>query len=222
MSTPAPVAPAGPRPVAPGSPLWRRWLVVVTAGEAAGFLVPVLVVLSGAADTAGAAGLVVLLLAGAAEGALLGAAQASVLAREVADLSRRDWVLRTAAAAVLAWAVGTGPSTWAAAVLDWPVPVQAVLAVVAGGVLLGSIGVAQWTVLRRHVPHAGRWVAWTTAAWLAGLAVFTAITTPLWQPGQAPVLIAAVGAVGGLAMALTMAAVTGRGAVRLLAGRRRT
>ncbi|MGY1669804.1 hypothetical protein [Geodermatophilus sp. SYSU D00710] len=217
MSTPIPAAPAGSR--TPGlRHFWGRWLLVVTAGEAAGFLVPVLAVLTGAADTAGAAGLAVLLAAGAAEGALLGAAQASVLARELPGLSRRDWIVRTSVAAVLAWVVGTGPSGWAASVLDRPAWVQAPLAVLAATVLLGSIGVAQWTVLRRHVPHAGRWIGWTAAAWLAGLAVFAGITTPLWQPGQAPVLVAAIGVVGGLAMALTMAAVTGHGAVRLLAG----
>ncbi|WP_336033094.1 cation-translocating P-type ATPase [Geodermatophilus sp. FMUSA9-8] len=222
MSTSTLSAPAAARPGPSGSrpraSLWRRWLVVVTAGEAAGFLVPVLAVLAGAADLPGASGPAVLLAAGAAEGALLGTAQATVLAREVAGFSRRDWILRTAGAAVVAWAIGTAPSTWAAGVLDWPVVAQVALAVPAAAVLLASIGWAQWTVLRRHVPRAGRWIAWTATAWLAGLAVFTALTTPLWQPGQAPALVAAIGAAGGLAMALTMAAVTGRGAVRLLGG----
>jgi hypothetical protein len=215
VSTPIPPT----APVRSRAPFRRRWVLVVTAGEAVGFLVPVLAVLAGAADLPGAAGPAVLLGAGAAEGALLGAAQAGVLAREIPGLSRRDWVLRTAAAAVLAWAIGTGPSTWAAAVLDRPPAVQGLLAVLAAAALLGSIGLAQWTVLRRHVPRAGRWVAWTAGAWLAGLAVFTGITTPLWQPGQPPALVAAIGVLGGVAMALTMATVTGRGAAVLLAGR---
>ncbi len=223
MSTPTlPVAAsARTRPSGPGSPrpgFGRRWLLVVTAGEAVGFLVPVLAVLSGAADLPGAAGLAVVVAAGAAEGAVLGAAQAAVLAGEVPELSRRDWIVRTAAAAAAAWVIGIGPSTWAQDVLDGPVTLQVVLAVPAAGVLLGSIGLAQWTVLRRHVPRAGRWVAWTAAGWLAGLAVFTAFTAPLWQPGQAPALVAAIGVLGGLVMALSMAAVTGRGAVLLLRG----
>jgi len=71
---------------------------------------------------------------------------------------------------VLAWVIGTGPSTWAAPVLEWPVAAQAVLAVLAATVLLGSIGVAQWTVLRRHVARAERWVAWTAGAWRSGRA----------------------------------------------------
>jgi Ca2+-transporting ATPase len=189
-------------------------VLLVSAGEAAGFLVPVGVVLAGAGS--GGAGLAVLLAAGAAEGALLGAAQAAVLHRVLAGFSRRDWVLRTAAAAVLAWALGMAPSTWATAILRWPVAVQAVLSVVGAGVLLASIGVAQWTVLRRSVPRAGRWIAWTAAGWLAGLAVFTAVTTTLWRPGQSPGLVAAVGVLGGALMALSMAAVTGRGVLDLL------
>ncbi len=223
MSTPTLPAAARARTRPPSGPVprprfRRRWLLVVTAGEAVGFLVPVLAVLSGAADLPGAAGLAVVVAAGAAEGAVLGAAQAAVLAGEVPGLSRRDWIVRTAAAAAVAWVIGMGPSTWAEGVLDGPVALQVVLAVPAAGVLLGSIGLAQWTVLRRHVPRAGRWVAWTAAGWLAGLAVFTAFTAPLWQPGQAPALVAAIGVLGGLVMALSMAAVTGRGAVLLLRG----
>lgn len=191
-------------------------MLLVSAGEAAGFLVPVGVVLAGAGHLSGPAGLAVLLAAGAAEGVLLGAAQAAVLHRVLEGFPRRDWVLRTAAAAVLAWALGLAPSTWATGVLDWPVTVQAVLSLVGAGVLLASIGVAQWTVLRRSVPRAGRWIAWTAAGWLAGLAVFTAVTTPLWQPGQSPALVAAVGVLGGVLMALAMAAVTGRGVLDLL------
>ncbi|MGY1736010.1 hypothetical protein [Geodermatophilus sp. SYSU D00684] len=201
--------------------LWRRWLLVVTAGEALGFLVPVTAVLLGAADLPGPAALAVLAAAGAAEGALLGAAQAAVLAPVLPGLSRRDWTVRTAAAAVVAWFLGTAPGTWASGVLDLPLAVQVPLALVAAALLLTVIGAAQWTVLRRHVPRAGRWIGCTALAWLAGLLVFTALTTPLWQPGQDPLLVAAIGVLGGLAMALTMAAVTGRGVVVLLAGRLR-
>ncbi|GAB3200364.1 hypothetical protein GCM10027261_32220 [Geodermatophilus arenarius] len=201
--------------------LWRRWLLAVTAGEALGFLVPVTAVLLGAGDLPGPAALVVLLAAGAAEGALLGAAQAAVLAGVLPGLSRRDWTLRTAAAAVVAWSLGMAPSTWAAAVPGGPLAVRVPLALLAAALLLTVVGAAQWTVLRRHVPRAGRWIACTALAWLAGLLVFTAVTTPLWRPGQAPVPVAAIGVLGGLAMALTRAAVTGRGVVVLLAGRLR-
>jgi hypothetical protein len=48
------------------------------------------------------------------------------------------------------------------------------------------------------------------------LLVFTAATTPLWQPGQPIVVIAAIGVLGGLLMAGTVAALTGWALVRLL------
>jgi Ca2+-transporting ATPase len=86
-------------------------------------------------------------------------------------------------------------------------------------VLLLSIGVAQWTVLQRLVPRAGRWIGWTALGRLAGLAVFTAVATPLWLPGQAPWPTAVIGVGAGASMAATMAAVTGEGLVRLVGGR---
>jgi Ca2+-transporting ATPase len=79
-----------------------------------------------------------------------------------------------------------------------------------------SIGAAQWTVLRRVLPGSGWWIGWTSAGWLAGMAVLLGVATPLWHPGQDVVLVAAIGALGGVGMAATMAAVTGWGLVRLL------
>lgn len=215
----APAPPSETRSVPSGT--WdravrRSWVVRTTLGEAVGFLLPVLVVLAGVDDLAAAPRLLVLLLAGAGEGAVLGWAQSTVLSRVLPELSRRDWIVRTALAGLVAWAIGLGPSTWAAGVTELPTAALVVLAVPAGGALLCSIGVAQWTVLRRHAPAAGRWIAWTAAAWVAALGVFTAVTTPLWQPGQAAVTVALIGVLGGLLMAVTMAVVTATGMGRLL------
>jgi hypothetical protein len=196
---------------------WRTWVTRTTLGEAAGFLFPVLVVLSGADDLPSGPRLAVLLLAGAAEGAVLGWTQSSVLQCLIPGFSRRDWILRTALAAVVAWAIGMGPSTWAAGLGDLPMAGVAVLAVPAGVVLLCSIGVAQWTVLRRHVPGAAWWIGWTAAAWIVALGVFTAVTTPLWQPGQGILTVSLIGVLGGFLMAVAMAVVTGAGLRRLLA-----
>jgi len=131
-------------------------------------------------------------------------------------LSARRWVVNTAAAAALAWAIGMLPSTTYELWSRWPVRLVVVAGAALGLVLLGSIGAAQWLELRRHVPRAGRWVAATAAAWCAGLVVFAAVTSSLWQPGQPPVVIAAIGAVGGLLMAVTVAAGTGWALIRLL------
>jgi hypothetical protein len=159
---------------------------------------------------------VALLGAGAGEGAILGAAQSSVLRGVFAGFPTAAWTLRTALAAVVAWAIGLAPSELADTWQAWPVPVQVAVGVIAGPVLLASIGVAQWTVLRRCVPAAERWIGWTALAWPAGLTVFMVVATPLWQPGQALWLTAVIGALAGSLMALSMAAVIGSGLVRLV------
>jgi hypothetical protein len=50
--------------------------------------------------------------------------------------------------------------------------------------LLCSMGTAQWLVLRRIEVDAPWWIGVTAAAWVAGLAVFLAVATPLWREGQ--------------------------------------
>ncbi|GAA3336395.1 hypothetical protein GCM10020358_08400 [Amorphoplanes nipponensis] len=206
----------GPEPLR-GRALFRAWFPVVTAAEMLGFAVPALV---GALTAASRAWVSVpaLLLAGAVEGAVLGAGQAAVLSRAVPGLSRRRWVLATAGGAVVAYAIGLTPSTAADAISGWPPLLLATLGAGLGLALLATIGVAQWWVLRRHVPHAYRWIVATGLAWLAGLAVFLGFAMPLWQPGQPLALVLAIGVAGGLLMAAAMAAVTGAALRRLLAG----
>ena len=138
-----------------------------------------------------------LALAGSLEGAVLGWSQARVLRRPLRRLSSRRWIVNTSAAAALAWSIGMLPSTAHDLWSRWPILLIVVAAAALGLVLLCSIGTAQWLELRRHVPRAGRWVITTAAAWCAGLVAFTAVTSPLWQPGQRPALIAAIGALGG-------------------------
>lgn len=56
----------------------------------------------------------------------------------------------------------------------------------------------------------------TALAWSLGLLAFFAVTSPLWQPGQPPVVVAVVGVLGGLCMAIVMAAGTGLTLVHIL------
>ncbi len=197
------------------SGLWWRWTGWVTAGETVGFAIPAL---AGALTATAPAAVSVpsLLLAGACEGALLGAAQAHVLHHVLPSLPRRSWIAATSAGAVVAWSVGLLPSALADIVSGWPRAVLFVAAAVLGTVLLLTIGVAQWTVLRRRVDHAVRWIAVTAAGWLAGLTAFMLVAPPLWHEGQAVAVTAAIGGTAGLVMAATVAAVTGFGLVRLL------
>lgn len=168
---------------------YHRWVAATTLGELVGFTIPALV---GAAVTA--AGLrqaftvVAMVLAGTGEEAVLGWAQSRVLRRELPDLRAADWVRATAAGAALAWLIGMTPSSLHDTLATWPLLLLLPVGLLAGAALLATIGVAQWTVLRRHVGRSAVWVAANALGWVAGLVVFfTAIglapaAQPRWPP----------------------------------------
>ncbi|KDE14369.1 hypothetical protein [Rhodococcus aetherivorans] len=193
--------------------LLRDWTVSATAGEFVGFLVPAVV---GAVLFDSAAALPALMVAGVVEGSVLGWSQARVLRHRLPAMSVRRWVLGTGVAAACAYLLGMSPSTFYETWSAWPVAIPIALGVLFGVALLGSIGVAQWLELRRHLPRAGRWIVWTAGAWLAGLTLFLVVCMPLWQPGQPLWLTVAIGALGGLLMAFVTALVTGFGIRHLL------
>ncbi|WP_258802314.1 hypothetical protein [Pseudarthrobacter sp. NS4] len=192
----------------------RRWVGWVTLGESLGFLAPALAQLMAAALWP-AAMVPLLIIAGSLEGAVLGWFQVKVLRTRLPAVSVRRWVLFTAAAAAVAWTLGLLP---AAGIFfqAWRTDVQIAAGTVAAVVLLVSIGFAQWIELREHIPGAWRWVPGSAGAWAAGLAVFIAASTPLWQPGQDLWLVAAIGIAAAVLMAVTMAAVSGLVMVQLL------
>lgn len=205
-----------PPPAASGAGrrLWWRWFTLVTVGELLGFAAPAVAGVA-VAQTTTLLTATALLVAGAAEGAVLGWFQGHALASVVPGSARRDWILATIAGAVLAWSLGMVPML-TNGLAGWP-PLLVVPAIAAGAaVMVTAIGAAQWLVLRRHLSDAGGWIGATAVAWLAGLTVLTAVTTPLWHPGQHAALTIAIGVLGGLAMAATMAAVTGTFLVWLL------
>lgn len=163
-------------------------------------------------------GLLLLLLGGVVEGAVLGWFQAYVLRDRLPGVSVTRWVGYTAAAAAVAWTLGLLPAA-TAAWQDWPAAAQIAGASAAAVILLVSIGFAQWIELRRHVAGAWRWIAGSAAAWVVGLAAFFAVSTPLWQPGQEQWLVAAIGVVAAVLMAFTMAVISGVVLVRILRAR---
>jgi hypothetical protein len=189
--------------------LRKTWFAWVTAGEFAGFLAPAL---AGALTPTAP----LLVLAGVVEGTVLGAAQWVVLRRTFRYLKAPQWIGVTALAAGFAWAVALLAVDHAASLNSLPLPVLLAIAAISGTGVLLSLGSCQWLVLRRHVRDASLWIWANAAAWGVGLIVFAAVTTPLWQPGQSTVVIALIGALGGLLMAATTAAVTGFALSRLL------
>lgn len=198
-----------------GRAFFRAWWRTVTMAEFLGFAVPA----GAGALTAGAPAAVAVpcvVAAGAIEGAILGWGQAVVLRRALPGLPRLRWIAVTAAAAVLAYLIGLSPSTLTDVWSARPPAVAVGIGVLLGVALLASIGAAQWTVLRRFVPRAARWIVATALAWLAGLVVFTGFTMPLWRPGQPLPLTVAIGVAGGLLMAATFAAVSGIALRRML------
>lgn len=201
---------AWPAPLT-GARLFRMWLTIVTVAEVLGFAVPALL---GALTAEAHIGLAVpvVVLGGVAEGAMLGWGQAIVLRRAIGNFPAPRWIGYTSAGAASAYLLGTLP---AAVGGSW------VVAAVIALPLLLSIGTAQWLVLRNLVPWARHWIGVTAGAWLAGLTVFLAFATPLWQPGQPLTLTILIGLAGGLLMAATVAAVTGL-ALRTLITRAQT
>jgi len=205
---------------------YRRWIFANGWAEAAGlgttflvggYLAPLLegrrglvIVLSGS--------LAAVLLGTLLEGVVIGAAQAGVVRTRLVALRRRDWVLATAAGAGLAWALGMVPSTILALSPSEsggappPEPgamVQYMLASVLGVVAGPILGLAQWTVLRRHVSHASRWLWANALAWAIGMPlIFFGMDHVPWT-GHPAARFASIYAVCG-ATGLVVGAVHGR------------
>jgi hypothetical protein len=84
----------------------------------------------------------------------------------------------------------------------------------AGLALLLSIGVAQWIVLRRHLPRAARWIVANALAWIAALPIPFAVLGATASTGA--VVQALAGIAAGAAMGAVVAAVTGQALLGLL------
>jgi hypothetical protein len=190
-----------------------RWVLVVTLGEAIGFMVPAVVGAGmSAASWAPLPILIAMVLAGAVEGAVLGAAQADCLYRWRVLPLRRRWIAATTLGAAVAWSLGMLPSTLG----DLNRTVGTVVLVGIGGlILLSSLPLAQYFVLRDHVRRALLWIPINMVAWLLGI-TWTLVPSP-WVDQSTPTgtLILIYG-MAGLCMAATVALITGVGIIRLL------
>lgn len=196
---------------APGSFSLGGWVVWVTAGETLGFLAPGLTWFAAWKLSLSPLPLALAVTAaGAIEGAVLGWSQWRVL-RAWQPSVPAAWVRRTALAAAAAWACGMTPNT----LYDLGAPEWVSVAAGFAGVpvLLLSIGVAQWSVLREFVPRAWRWVVANVLAWV--IALPPTFIGPALVPADAPAAVdLAVWGSSGVMMAAIVAAVTGRAMAR--------
>lgn len=170
------------------------------------------------------AAVVAVLLGTLLEGVLVGYAQESVLRRRLPRLRRHRWVVATAVGAGMAWLLGMIPSTImtlqapeaaGAPAAEPPALLRCALAVLLGAVAGPVLGVVQWTVLRRHVRHAGRWLWANVAAWAAGMPlVFLGMEFVPWD-GSRPTVFVTLYLVCGV-VGLVVGAIHGRVLVRLV------
>jgi hypothetical protein len=201
--------------------LWRRWIAATTLGELLGFLAPALVgvlVVGATAEIATPLGplllLIGLVVAGSLEGAALGFAQWLALRQALPALVWHHWTGATALAGAVAWSLGMLPPTLTDLFALDPVAQIGAWLVVAPGLLL-SIGVAQWLVLRHHLPQAGGWIPANALGWTLGVgltflgASLVTEAMPLW-------MAIAIGVTSGTAMGFVVGVITGRALVGLL------
>jgi hypothetical protein len=193
---------------------WKVWFATVATGEAVGFAIPVAIwAIAWKAGLPPFALYAAVVAAGAGEGAVLGLAQARNIEAYLPGITR-PWVVRTAVAAAFAWAFGMAPSTLA----DLGAPTWIPLTVISIGAIpvLLAIGVAQWSLLRERLPHSRMWISANAVAWLAGLP--STLIAPALVPDGAPWYAWAIAFSGaGIAMAATVAAITGAAMKSLLA-----
>lgn len=171
--------------------LWLQWVGANSLAEVLGLgstLAVDFAIMSRIATAGSAwASIVVILLvtaSGAIEGIVVGLLQWFVIRRPFPLVTRRSWVIFTVVGAVLAWFLGSLPSTLmdmgaqhAEAAVQEPQASTMLLLAAAMGVFLGFVlGYPQWRVLRRAVHGAWLWIPANGAAWALGMpTIFAAI-----------------------------------------------
>ena len=154
-----------------------------------------------------AVGLILLTTAtGAVEGTVVGLLQWSVLRAPFPRVTRREWLLATLTGALVAWFLGSLPSTLIGLVGDSsgaaaqePEAWLMMLLAAGMGLFLGLIlALPQGIVLRRQARRAWAWLPANAAAWALGMPIIFAAVDLAYQAGSIP------GAAGIMAAALAL------------------
>ena len=90
-----------------------------------------------------------------------------------------------------------------------------VAAAIGALILLSSLPLTQYVVLRDHVRPSVRWIPINMAAWLAGI-VWTLLPSPWVDQSTSTGALIFIYGIAGLCMAATVAVITGLGMIRLL------
>lgn len=190
------------------NPFVRRWILTVGLAEAVGFAIATgVAVTTIATGVSGGWALLAVVGGGALEGAALGTGQ--YLAMRERRPRPGPWIAGTSTAAALAWLLGMLPSTLG---LDLASPLAIVALAVGGLVLLASIPVTQWLVLRR--PGTFAWVPVNMGAWAVAI-LWTFAPSPIIDEHSPLGLVVTLYVIAGLLMAVTIAALTAPLARRL-------
>lgn len=156
--------------------------------------------------------------AGAVEGACLGAGQVAGFGKP-RPVPPGPWIGVTALGAAAAWSIGLLPSTIPGFSLDDPLAV--VLTALGAIVLLASIPLLQWSVLRRSTRPAFFWVPANMLAWALGI-LWTLAPSLFIDESTPSGTVLAVFLIAGLLMAVTVATITGFAARRVVRSDART
>lgn len=204
---------------------WLQWVIANAIAECAGLGLTfgagfVIFTLLGEPESTGAALLLGLLMVatGVLEGLIVGFLQWGVLRKVLPEIRWKSWVVATLIGALIAWLLGSIPSTMAsmqsgpqAAASEPQQAVILLLAAVMGAVLGVVLAFPQWHVLRKQTTNAWIWLPANSLAWLAGMPViFTTVDLAFQQLSRASALIlllsglavtgAVVGAIHGYAL----------------------
>jgi hypothetical protein len=194
-----------------------RWVLAVTIGEALGFAVPaVLGIILAQTGASGAMLYAAAVVAGAGEGPLLGLGQCIGFG-PTRPVPGGPWIAVTATGAALAWSIGG--LLFLLEDIQWGtwLPLEGV--VLGGVVLLASIPVLQWLLLRRTVPRSAWWIPVTMGAWAMAL-LWTVAPSPLVDETTPTEILIGAYTAASLLMALTVALLSGLAARRLVRGHR--
>jgi hypothetical protein len=179
------------------SRLYLRWIAANSLAELLGlgatFALDVLLFtrLGDPKTVLAALGMILLTTAtGVVEGTVVGLLQWSVLRAPFPQIARRAWLAATLAGALIAWFLGSLPSTLKGLGSDQsgasqePETWLMMLLAAAMGLVLGLIlGLPQWRILRRAAPRAWVWLPANAAAWALGMPVIFAAVGLAYRTG---------------------------------------